>query len=164
MFYPFHFYLNLGMKIQIRRLSDDELFALIVRVTKLHGQNYNWEPRISTAEMTEFLRICLSRAGADSMITPREMLRDYMTVLNILYQNENVRFADLTGQVTLKTAADEETGKQVPPPQSAEKSTRTMLISDLNGKSKNDRSRLIIRPFPGFYQRIYLQSLVGISA
>ena len=115
-------YKNLiGPVIRLRRLSDDELFALIVRVTKLHGQNYNWEPRISTAEMTEFLRICLSRAGADSMITPREMLRDYMTVLNILYQNENVRFADLTGQVTLKTAADEETGKQVPPPQSAEK-------------------------------------------
>ena len=115
-------YKNLiGPVIRLRRLSDDELFALIVRVTKLHGQNYSWEPRISTVEMTEFLRICLSRAGADSMITPREMLRDYMTVLNILYQNENVRFADLTGQVTLKTAADEETGKQVPPPQSAEK-------------------------------------------
>ena len=65
--------------------------------------------------MTEFLKICLSRAGADSMITPREMLRDYMTVLNILYQNENVRFADLTGQVTLKTDADAEDGRNAPP-------------------------------------------------
>ena len=42
------------------------------------------------------------------MITPREMLRDYMTVLNILLQNENVRFADIAGTaVTLKTEADE---------------------------------------------------------
>ena len=59
--------------------------------------------------MIEFLKICLSRAGADAMITPREMLRDYMTVLNILMQNENVSFADIAGTtVTLRTEADED--------------------------------------------------------
>lgn len=94
----------IGPVIRLRRLSDDELFALIVRVTKLHGKNYNWEPRITTDEMVAFLKICLERAGADTMITPREMLRDYMTVLNILMQNENVRFSDIAGTVTLKTA------------------------------------------------------------
>ncbi len=103
-------YKNLiGPVIRLRRLTDDELFALIVRVTRLHGQNYSWEPRITEEEMVEFLKICLSRAGADLMITPREMLRDYMTVLNILLQNENVRFADIAGTaVTLKTEADDE--------------------------------------------------------
>ena len=98
----------IGPVIRLRRLTDDELFALVVRVTKLHGQNYGWEPRISQEEMVEFLKICLSRAGADSMITPREMLRDYMTVLNILLQNEKVSFADIAGTaVTLKTANDD---------------------------------------------------------
>ena len=29
------------------------------------------------------------------MITPREMLRDYMTVLNILMQNKNVTFDNI---------------------------------------------------------------------
>jgi len=99
----------IGPVIRLRRLTDDELFALIVRVTKLHGQNYSWTPRINEDEMVDFLKICLSRAGADAMITPREMLRDYMTVLNILMQNENVCFADIAGTaVTLKTDADEE--------------------------------------------------------
>ena len=85
-------------------LSDDELFALIVRITRLYAQNYDWEPRISEDEMVAFLKICLSRAGANSMITPREMLRDYMTVLNILMQNPTVSFYDVVGTaVTLKT-------------------------------------------------------------
>ena len=54
--------------------------------------------------MVQFLQICLSRAGADSMITPREMLRDYMTVLNILMQNPTVGFEEVVGSaVTLKT-------------------------------------------------------------
>lgn len=95
-------YTNLiGPVIRLKRLSDDELFALIVRITRLHGQNYSWTPRIDEREMTEFLGICLSRAGADSMITPREMLRDYMTVLNILLQNPQASFSDLVGSVTL---------------------------------------------------------------
>ena len=38
------------------------------------------------------------------MITPREMLRDYMTVLNILMQNPDAKFDDIIGtHVTLKT-------------------------------------------------------------
>ncbi len=101
----------IGPVIRLRRLSDDELFALISRVTKLYAQNYGIEPRITEEQMVKFLQICLSRAGADSMITPREMLRDYMTVLNILMQNPNVGFDEVVGSaVTLKTEAqlDEE--------------------------------------------------------
>ncbi|MBQ8432961.1 MAG: ATP-binding protein [Clostridia bacterium] len=94
----------IGPVIRLRRLSDDELFALIRRITKLYAQNYGSEPRISQEQMATFLQICLDRAGADSMITPREMLRDYMTVLNILMQNPEISFEQVIGSaVTLKT-------------------------------------------------------------
>ncbi|MBQ9773271.1 MAG: ATP-binding protein [Clostridia bacterium] len=99
----------IGPVIRLRRLSDDELFALICRVTKLYAQNYGQEPRITEEQMVRFLQICLDRAGADSMITPREMLRDYMTVLNILMQNPDASFETVVGSaVTLKTSQDEE--------------------------------------------------------
>lgn len=89
-------YRNLiGPVIRLKRLSDDELFALMVRITKLYAVNYGIEPRITDEQMIEFLKLSLSRAGADSMITPREMLRDYMTVLNILMQNEKVSFEQI---------------------------------------------------------------------
>ncbi len=94
----------IGPVIRLRRLSDDELLALIVRITALHAQNYDWTPCVTMDQMQKFLSICLSRAGADSMITPREMLRDYMTVLHILMQNPNVTFDEVLGSaVTLKT-------------------------------------------------------------
>ena len=97
----------IGPVIRLRRLSDDELFALISRVTKLYAQNYGAEPRITEEQMVKFLNICLGRAGADSMITPREMLRDYMTVLNILMQNPDATFEQVVGSaVTLKTDAE----------------------------------------------------------
>jgi len=94
----------IGPVIRLRRLTDDELFALIQRITVLYSQYYNWECSVTTEEKLKFLNICLSRAGADSMITPREMLRDYMTVLNILMQNPDAKFDDIIGtHVTLKT-------------------------------------------------------------
>ena len=89
----------IGPVIRLRRLSDDELYALIVRVSALYAQFYNWQPRITQEEQLQFLRICLARAGADSMITPREILRDYMTVLNILMQNEDADFARIVAGV-----------------------------------------------------------------
>ena len=49
------------------------------------------------------------------MITPREMLRDYMTVLNILMQNPDANFDDVVGshvKLATDTGATEETPKQ----------------------------------------------------
>ena len=68
---------------------------------------YGWEARITQDEMIAFLNICISKAGADSMITPREMLRDYMTVLNILMQNENATFESVVGKIDLASSSDE---------------------------------------------------------
>ncbi|MBQ3639409.1 MAG: ATP-binding protein [Clostridia bacterium] len=114
----------IGPVIRLRRLSDEELFALISRVTALYAQNYGQEPRVTGEEMAEFLNLCLARAGADSMITPREMLRDYMTVLNILMQNPTATFRDVVGSaVTLKTDAETEEAKE-------ENETKTAFTPD----------------------------------
>ena len=99
----------IGPVIRLRRLTDDELFALIQRITTLYSKYYNWECTVTNEDRLKFLNICLSRAGADSMITPREMLRDYMTVLNILMQNPDASFDDVVGNhVTLKTEQKDE--------------------------------------------------------
>jgi len=98
----------IGPVIRLRRLSDDELFALIVRVTALYAQHYHWQPRITEQEQLRFLTLCLARAGADSMMTPREILRDYMTVLNILMQNEDADFERIVARVTAESSAAEQ--------------------------------------------------------
>ena len=49
----------------------------------------------SPEEMQEFLRHALSRAGADEMVTPREIIRDYLTLLSILRDNGAVSFSEV---------------------------------------------------------------------
>ena len=87
----------LGPVIRLRRLSDNELLALLARMTDLHAQYYNWSPPVTEDDMQSFLKICLSRVGADALLTPRELLRDYMAVLGILLQNKNAVFLNVVG-------------------------------------------------------------------
>lgn len=98
----------IGPVIRLRRLSDDELYALVARITGLHAQNYSWEPRVTNEDMLTFLKICLERAGADTMITPREIIRDYITVLNILLQNPDTTFSDVVGSGIIKLSHGED--------------------------------------------------------
>ncbi len=89
----------MGPVIRLRRLSDNELYALITRLTKLHAQHFAWEPRVTDTDLENFLKSSLSRAGADVMITPREIIRDYMSMLNILCQNPDLSASDVIGKV-----------------------------------------------------------------
>ena len=69
------------------------------------------------------------------MITPREMLRDYMTVLNILMQNPNASFEDVVGSaVTLKTDADRDEPEAETPtsPAASDTPRRAVTIDDID--------------------------------
>ena len=117
----------IGPVIRLRRLSDDELYALIVRVTALYAENYGSVPRITAHDQLRFLQLCLSRTGADSMMTPREILRDYMTVLNILMQNENTDFDAIVSRFG---ASDAFQNSENPPERSAENGTKSTVTLD----------------------------------
>ena len=69
--------------------------------------------------MVEFLNISLARTVADSMVTPREMLRDYMTVLNILMQNDNIVFEDVVNKAFGDALPSEEKDESPENPQVA---------------------------------------------
>ena len=67
------------------------------------------------------MKLCLSRAGADTMITPREIIRDYISLLNILMQNPEADASKLIngGAVKLSHAdadPDELNGPEEPLP------------------------------------------------
>ncbi len=82
--------------IRLRRLSDNELLALIRRLTKLYMQREETEtPPLSDEEIERFLRISASRAGAEELLMPREMIRDYLSLLNILRDNKDLHFDDV---------------------------------------------------------------------
>ncbi len=71
-----------GPVIRLRRLSDDEMFALLLRVSGLYSQLYPDAEVLSSEQLEIFYRACNSRAGADELMTPREMIRDLLFLLD----------------------------------------------------------------------------------
>ena len=101
--------------IRLPRLSDNELLALVKRLTKLYQQREGrTEAPVSDTEIARFLNSALSKAGAEELITPREIIRDYLTLLNILRDNPEAKFEDLMEKVTF-SSADSDTASESSP-------------------------------------------------
>lgn len=88
--------------IRLKRLSDSELYALVIRLAALHGEYHKWDvsSRVTEDDMKSFLLSSVERTGADTMITPREIIRDFVTLLDLLYTNPDRSFADIVGSVS----------------------------------------------------------------
>lgn len=95
-----------GPVIRLARLSDDELLALLARITVLFSQYYG-ETNVTLDEMKTFLYKIMARAGAQTMITPRELIRAYLGVLGALLSEPEKRLADVIGTVPMPEAESE---------------------------------------------------------
>ena len=99
--------------IRLRRLSDNELLALVKRLSRLYAEREGMaHSPISDEESERFIRETLSRAGAEEMITPREMIRDFLTLLNILRDNPGTSFDELMSHNRARENKSEPTAEQ----------------------------------------------------
>lgn len=90
--------------IRLRRLSDNELLALVKRLTKLYAEREGMsEPPLTEEQIEAFMNHALSRAGAEELITPREIIRDFLTLLNILRDNPSAKFDELIRTVEFRS-------------------------------------------------------------
>lgn len=95
--------------IRLRRLSDNELLALVKRLTKLYAQREGMDTLpLTDGEIEMFMNRALAKAGAEEMVTPREIIRDFLTLLNILKDNKGATFENLMSNITFSRAETEE--------------------------------------------------------
>ena len=97
--------------ISLKPLSYEEMYILIEKLSVLHSDLYDYQMRISHEEMVGFLKFEFERIGAEKLITPREVIRDYIEILDIMYQEKDVTVSDIIGKGIIGTtakASDEE--------------------------------------------------------
>lgn len=86
-----------GPMIRLEVLSPTEIYVLLQRLRELHGMQYGYTPRVTDAQIQSFMTEVVNRLGADQLLTPREVIRDYVTVLNLLQQNPSLTFDGVIG-------------------------------------------------------------------
>lgn len=73
--------------IRLEMLSQEEMYVLVEKLRDIHAQLFNYQPALSHDDLVYFLTAEYNRVGAESHITPREIIRDFIEVLGILHQN-----------------------------------------------------------------------------
>ena len=93
--------------IRLEPLSSEEMMVLCEKLADMHADLYGYPRTIGTAELMIFIRIEYGRIGADTHITPREVIRDFIELLDILWQNPDTDVAALLGSEEFSYAQSE---------------------------------------------------------
>ena len=73
--------------IRLAPLTYEELLVLTEKLAEIHAELFGYEQKLNEADMVGFIQIEFGRIGADVNITPREVIRDFIELLDIVYQN-----------------------------------------------------------------------------
>lgn len=73
--------------IKLSPLTYEEMLVLIEKLEDIHSGLFGYENRLQQEDLIDFIKIEYSRVGADTNITPREVIRDFIELLDITYQN-----------------------------------------------------------------------------
>lgn len=73
--------------IHLNPLTYEELLVLIEKLADIHAGYFGYDRMLGTDQLVKFLQIEFGRVGADTHLTPREVIRDFIELLDIMYQN-----------------------------------------------------------------------------
>lgn len=81
--------------IRLEPLTHEEMLVLTEKLTDIHAALFSYTPAVTQEDRVDFIKIEFGRIGAQQNITPREVIRDYIEVLDILMQHPDMRVASL---------------------------------------------------------------------
>ncbi len=83
--------------IRLQPLMPEEMLILVEKLAGIHAELYEYAQIVQQQDMADFIEIEFGRTGADEHITPREVIRDFIEVLDIVYQNPEIKVRELLG-------------------------------------------------------------------
>lgn len=83
--------------IRLQPLTNEEMLILTEKLADIHAELYAYPQIVTQQDMVDFVSIEFGRIGADTHITPREVIRDFIEVLDIVYQNPKLKVRELLG-------------------------------------------------------------------
>ena len=85
--------------IHLHPLTYEELLVLVETLQQIHAGYFGCAPRLAEGDLVRFLKIEFGRPGADTHLTPREAIRDFVELLDIGFQNPDRPVSDILAAV-----------------------------------------------------------------
>ena len=90
--------------IRLQMLTQEEMYVLVEKLRDIHAQLYNYTPSLKHEDLLYFLTVEYNRVGADTHITPREIIRDFIELVGILHQNPHKSVSEIMGSNSFELA------------------------------------------------------------
>lgn len=88
--------------IKLLPLDHNEIFVLLKKLKLIFDTNYKTNLNITDEEIASFMEEIFNKPGASEFLTPREVIRDFLNILNIIRQNPEVDKAQLFGELEVE--------------------------------------------------------------
>ncbi|MEM7349065.1 MAG: ATP-binding protein, partial [Chloroflexota bacterium] len=86
-----------GPVIRLDVLGYSEIHLLLSRILDVYISHNQHNPELSAVDLQHFMQIVVNRLGAGELLTPREVVRDFISVLNLVRQNPQTTFQAVIG-------------------------------------------------------------------
>jgi hypothetical protein len=81
--------------IRLDPLTAEEMLVLCEKLSDMHAGLYDYERTITDDDLAAFIRLEYGRIGADRNITPREVIRDFIELLDLCWRNPDMTAGQL---------------------------------------------------------------------
>ena len=81
--------------IRLEPLTPEEMLVLCEKLADMHAGLYGYERSLTEEDLAGFIRLEYGRIGADTNITPREVIRDFIELLDLMYQDPSLKIGEL---------------------------------------------------------------------
>jgi len=87
--------------IRLMPLNHNEIFVLLKKLKAIFDYHYKTDISIGDSEIHQFMEELFNKPGASEFLTPREVIRDFLNILNIIRQNPMVDKNQLFGELEI---------------------------------------------------------------
>lgn len=87
--------------VKLHPLDHNEIFVLLKKLKLIFDFNYQVELNITDEEIYAFMEEMFNKPGASEFLTPREVIRDFLNILNIIRQNPEADKKRLFGEIEI---------------------------------------------------------------
>jgi len=85
-------------------LTQEEMYVLVEKLRDIHAGLYSYAPTLKHEDLLYFLTVEYNRVGAETHITPREIIRDFIELVGIIHQNPQTSVEGILGSNSFEMA------------------------------------------------------------
>ncbi|ACB85104.1 ATP-binding protein [Natranaerobius thermophilus] len=92
--------------IKLKPISANETLALLMNLRDIHAAHYKYNPIVSDEEIKNYLNKYYEMPGAEKYVIIGDIIKGFISRLNILYENPNIDRAKLFGEINMETSQE----------------------------------------------------------